>query len=241
MYDSMLQSPYILFPFPPEMHEVRPPAYIILHIHKTAGTSLRMMLRQMYPQKVLYENYDGFLTSPDEKTPVAKVFIGHNTWYGMHEVINRDAHYITFLRRPYERLVSLYYQHWLMMIAAHRPPLKFDDFFGFLQTTSMVRTLTHSPSYKNQTLENAKAILSKFKFIGLTETFVDDVTQLLPDRPIVMINKNEKKAEDMGYMLPRITEEQKQQLLGIIGDDQELYDYAVQLRKDGHNKNFRMY
>lgn len=220
------------------MYDIMRPAYIILHIHKTAGTSLRRMLKKMYPPKVLYDNYDGFLVSPDEKTSVAKVFIGHNVWYGMHNAIKRDAQYITFLRSPYERLVSLYYQHWLMAIAAKKPPLRFDDFFGFLSTTSMVNTLTQCPTYENQTLENAKSILAKYSFIGLTETFVDDVTQLLPDRPIVSVNKNAKKAEDMGYMLPRITEEQRQRLLGIIGDDQKLYDYAVQLRNDGHNKTF---
>ncbi len=216
------------------------PAYIFLHIHKTAGTTLRTIVVQRFEEPNVYETYDKQLTEPDDKALSAKVFYGHNCWYGIHEIIKRDCQYITFLRDPYERLVSLWYHHWLMYLRAKNVELKFDDFFGFLESTSMINTITQHPTTRTNTLENAKWILSQYSFIGLMETFDKDVKQLFPNAKIVTINVNSEKAKHFDLTLPPITEEQSDRIQKATRQDQELYDHVVQLRNSGFNDNFRL-
>jgi hypothetical protein len=60
----------------------------------------------------------GFIKEPDLKVPEYAIAVmrrpdlvavtGH-FWYGIHHVIPRDAHYVTLVRDPVERVISLFY------------------------------------------------------------------------------------------------------------------------------------
>lgn len=90
---------------------------LFLHLPKTAGTTLRLLLYDVYGKDALFETYlyhnnqsvaDAFTSlSPDAKSQVALV-AGH-FGYGLHTYIDVDCRYLTMLREPVERVVSTYF------------------------------------------------------------------------------------------------------------------------------------
>ena len=104
---------------------------IFLHIPKTAGTSLRTVLREQYADTecrdeadlelwdgILYDRGEGFLKPPGDLIPpyvatalehhdVRAVF-GHFS-FGVHRHARRATRYLTFLRDPVDRVTSLYF------------------------------------------------------------------------------------------------------------------------------------
>lgn len=94
------------------------PTQIFLHIQKTAGTSLRDSLTQIYgPHRVarLYEHelsmgVRDFTALPLARRSVFRLIIGHY-YYGLHPFAGRPARYCTFVREPLERIRSHYQQH----------------------------------------------------------------------------------------------------------------------------------
>ncbi|NQV55355.1 MAG: sulfotransferase family 2 domain-containing protein [Rhodospirillales bacterium] len=90
------------------------PFYLFLHIHKTAGTTLRYIVDQQFgPENVitycnqpsiqLLENLDAMLTTH----PNYRAVIGHFK-YGLHKKVSGPTRYITFLRHPVARTISQY-------------------------------------------------------------------------------------------------------------------------------------
>ena len=87
-----------------------PPVLLIVHVPKTAGTTLFSTLCGSYPARQI-RRYDPespsyFLTfdrGVGSTTP--SVIIGHYT-FGLHRWLPRPAHYATMLREPVARVVS---------------------------------------------------------------------------------------------------------------------------------------
>ena len=95
------------------------PFYLFLHIPKTAGTTLRSIIDQnLEPENVityynqnsrqLLDNLDAHLTVH----PNFRAIIGHFK-FGLHQIIERPATYITFLRHPVARTISQYKEHFV--------------------------------------------------------------------------------------------------------------------------------
>ena len=110
------------------------PVYILLHLYKTAGQTLRhnIMLnrgkRQALPMYVgpmgldIYKA-EGSSANPGwvqpcvsdyvvaQSTPQTDIIYGHMAYYGMHELLAApvEPRYIVFFRDPVQRLVSLYF------------------------------------------------------------------------------------------------------------------------------------
>lgn len=116
---------------------VDPRAFVFIHVHKTAGTSLHMMLREIYggvmftpSPKYRYPDghndwvgYRGWeiqqaydAASDAEKNRIlaevnrAKCFGGHITWQ-IAQLVQQEAFVMTTLRDPVDRLVSYYFHH----------------------------------------------------------------------------------------------------------------------------------
>ncbi len=103
------------------------PVIIFLHIGKTAGTSLRRILRRQFPpsevlvirKKILRslfpytgrpnreQTLDYFANLPDEERERPSLIIAH-TIYGLHRFVSRPSNYITLLRDPVALTISQY-------------------------------------------------------------------------------------------------------------------------------------
>ena len=85
---------------------------IFLHVPKTAGWTLRGVLRYKYPSEILFlddpsDPLGGIEAIPLEDRRRARVATGH-VFYGVHEHIPQPTEYITVLREPIARVVSMY-------------------------------------------------------------------------------------------------------------------------------------
>jgi hypothetical protein len=86
---------------------------IFLHIPKTAGTSLRQLIQNVYPGKQCLPLYYPWPYQPavieeiKAQLPAAQILYGH-TLFGLHELLEIQAQYVTFLRNPIDRVISFY-------------------------------------------------------------------------------------------------------------------------------------
>lgn len=88
---------------------------IFIHIPKAAGNSLNQILHRLYPSEKtlsLYGTDDvaNFYDLPQEQRDNFALLEGHFL-YGLHKYLSQPARYryITMLREPVDRIVSLYY------------------------------------------------------------------------------------------------------------------------------------
>ena len=90
--------------------EIRGQKIIFLHIPKTAGTSIRQIVRKELPGGqclFLYTHTPEFFESIKADLPAARAVYGHVS-YGIHEVLGIQGRYVAFLRDPVRRVLSFY-------------------------------------------------------------------------------------------------------------------------------------
>jgi Galactose-3-O-sulfotransferase len=86
---------------------------IFVHVPKTAGRTLNRVLRRQYRRSetidftTLDKPLEEFRNVPIEERARARLVLGH-VHYGVHRWIPGDATYITILRDPVHRVLSLY-------------------------------------------------------------------------------------------------------------------------------------
>ena len=94
--------------------------YIFLHIPYTAGTTFRnAILNSFNPGATLTlygkEKSSGIVKrdisdlATEERNSI-RFILGHQVWYGIHELFERSPKYITFLRDPVARVFADYYK-----------------------------------------------------------------------------------------------------------------------------------
>jgi hypothetical protein len=94
------------------------PVFIFLHLPKTAGTTFREILDRQYPPGQIL-NFDGNEAAAEatvrmlgpEQLAALRIIRGHLP-YGLHRALGRPARYLTILRDPVERVISLYFHVW---------------------------------------------------------------------------------------------------------------------------------
>lgn len=145
---------------------------LFIHLPKTAGTTLLEMVTRFYPPEniqLLYEN-DAYVETKlsEDRQGQIKCVYGHFS-FGLHQYASRPFTYVTMLREPIERSISLYY----FKKPEHNQTLR--QFFNS----------NYLPKYNHQTyllaggcydLKRAKENLQKyFSVVGLTERFVESL------------------------------------------------------------------
>lgn len=179
------------------------PVIIFQHIPKTAGTTLRYIIQYQFPPNAICELYGSAGTpaqrieklqnlseSQRKKIKIINTHIG----FGLHNYLQQPSTYITFLREPVSRVISMYYYY-----RKTENPLYTDlSLKEFVQTypgvqNGMTKNLSGivlqsqlfhgEPSQKfdcdEVSLEIARQNLQeRFKFIGISERFDESLLLL---------------------------------------------------------------
>lgn len=180
--------------------ETAAPTVLFLHLPKAGGTTLGDFVYNqcrtpedrdegLLNSGVLFLPY-GFFKEPNLRVPEfvtpllsradLRAVVGH-FWFGLHEYVARPSTYITLLRNPFERVVSLY--HYLKLEGemsieefASRPPYKEVDND---QTRRIAGVDPAVGECTGATLRAAQENLRRhFSVVGLTERF-DETLVLL--------------------------------------------------------------
>ncbi len=224
--------------------------FFFIHVPKTAGTSFRFMLYELFRQRVIYPNlcdinrnngYESvkeFRNSPKEKFREVQLLMAHIPSAAI-ELMPPGTHSITFLREPMARAISdINFRANENISSINNIEEIFEDnkyFFFNLQTRLFASdTIFKCPIYFNYrlvdelALKKAKANLEKTAFLGITERFEDSI-RLAEKRfgwkfkKLKHYNMAKKKmTKDLpGYIWNEIKENNQY--------DQELYRFALEL------------
>lgn len=227
---------------------------IFLHIPKTAGTTLRYIIQYQYKPSAIYELYgpsathserlEEFKRLSDARKAEIKIVNAH-LGFGLHEFLPQPCTYITFLRNPVDRVVSMYYyfQRTGNNYVQNLTLKEFIQTYGGARD-NMTKYLSgeklkiqlNDPNNEidyqcsSESLETAKSNLKKhFKIIGIAERF-DESLILLKNKlgwKVPLYDKN-----NVSKNRPS-TKEVSKDTLNLIEKfnefDIQLYEYAKEI------------
>lgn len=173
---------------------------IFLHIGKTAGTTLRRILRKHYSasetlvvrarHRPREETLSDFAALPEAERARPRLILGH-TVYGLHDSVPRPSTYISMLRRPSSLVLSQY--SFVLRTPGHRhhkdaQGMSLEDYLrsGLAQemNNSQTRAIAGAvdvPYGENppELLEQAKRHIDEhFAVVGLTERFDESLVAM---------------------------------------------------------------
>lgn len=174
------------------------PNVAVLHIQKTAGTSLLRLIEKSYPAKNIFRWY-AEKKLPEEKChEPGHILIGH-FHFGIQERVFDKCDMVTLLRNPVERTISqLYFMRRTFLMRKDEAASRHKAWFqqnespmGFINKTkrwqldnAMVRMISgvrHTVPFGELTDDHLHAAmdhLSKFAYVGFQENFRNDIKNL---------------------------------------------------------------
>ncbi len=215
---------------------------ILLHIMKTGGTTLsRMLEHNVAPEHYHFlrdaQSVEEVLTIPEETRRSLKLLRAGHIPFGAHQYLPQSSKYVTMLRNPVDRVLSLYYFiYFPPNKEAPQPPvplLEWAKSFSVIdnnQTHKLagVRYKDREGDASRALLEAAKHNLDEhFSVVGLTERFDESVLLMRHATGLTNIlyqNKNVNQNRPKKTADPAVVEiiKERNQL------DTELYQYAQQ-------------
>jgi hypothetical protein len=224
---------------------------IFIHIPKTAGSTLNKIIKSQFPNKSIFK-VDGFkegksieeLKKLDKKERnKIRCVMGHMS-FGVHKYLPRPSNYITVLRNPVDRLISLYY---FILRQTEHPlhesivsnNLSLEDFVNSDLTSLGIhnvqtRMLAGNKVETSSQLNLAKKNLQKsFTAVGLTEKF-DRSLELFSEKlgwqvdeyRSMNVTQNRPQRADISQQIIQLIEEKN-------SFDMELYEFADRLLVEG--------
>jgi hypothetical protein len=213
---------------------------IFIHIPKTAGSTLRPIMDRHYSRHsirkldFLPRDLNALLQLSDQQRSAIRVLQGHFP-YGLHEHLSVPADYLTMLREPVNRIISMYY--WICGNEDHLlnrlvRSMSLDDFAGsgFEITTNHQTSLISGLKSDNaEALGVAKDHLqNKIAAFGLNERFDESLLlfkKRLGWKHVFYSRRNVTRSRPSSAELPAST-------LDVIAKhnslDRELYEFARQ-------------
>ncbi len=225
----------------------QPPSGLIyfLHIPKTGGITLRDIISRQYKRfeictvPTLKESKQ-FLENISELTINQLKFIQGHMKFGIHTVLNKPSKYITFLRDPIQRVISLY--TYILQVKNHPynlstadKTMSIEEFIESGQDSLLINGQTQLISGitvdQNDPLNHSKELLEKakkniddhFTFIGLLEQFDESLLlmkEILNWKTLYYSQANRSKKKDV-----KVSEETMGLLKSMNELDLELYEY----------------
>jgi hypothetical protein len=222
---------------------------VLVHVPKTAGTTLAQLLRYHY-RGGGFKGAGNAFTRPDEteerlrkiaEAPEIHATAGHVTFGLAAELLPRDARFVTILRDPVERTLSHY--HFLRQskqggglvppwLPRHEEELRLERCFEprsyipeDVQTRMLCGLVSPYDELPADALDLAKRNLrERFAYVGTTERF-DELLALLnlglgwPTTAYEPARPNPSRRDDDSEELRRLAEEHNRL-------DRELHEYA---------------
>ena len=226
---------------------------MFLHIQKTAGTSVVETARNFYKGSVIsHGDHQGQSPKAFKKTG----FVSGHFGYDYARRLMKSRYSFTFLRDPVERVLSFYYycrrsdpdeypvyrlaqeqplDAFLDMALDHQPVKSYIWNYQAWQLScgwdNLARhsILTYDPS---KMIDEARAHLSKFDYVGFTETFDRDMGVIF--KRLGISGAGPLLKTNVSGPRPRVTDlpsSTRNRLRQITELDQILYDYALARRK----------
>jgi hypothetical protein len=231
------------------------PILLFLHIPKTAGTTIRDILKKTYGgglqvgglEHNIHDRFptDETLSGIEERFKDKNAFTLHMC-FGLHAYLQRPHHYLTFLREPIQRSIS-HYNFFVRMrenIVWHDVVKRGITAFhteGHIQWRNMQtrflagREVVGKEVIDETDLELAKQNLrDEIELLGIVERFDESVLycqhQLDWDRPFYLkANQSKRVLKDKTITYASLNSDEKKMIEHVNRYDLELYDYAKQL------------
>lgn len=224
-------------------------ALIFLHLMKTGGHTLHKLLRHKYDAdaRFYYSQRPGrtladFLALSAAQRDRLRFIHGHLD-FGFHEMLSQPCTYITLLRQPIKRMISLYYfvyYHPSRYDPINNPPLSFQDYISperILVDNGQTRKIAGQASndfpFGGCTLElldiAKRNLRDRFLMVGITERFEESLVMLrhligLKTLLHTKANTNPAKPES-----EPLSDADMELAIAYNQLDLQLYDYGNQL------------
>ena len=215
---------------------------ISVHVPKTAGTTFKKVLQQIYTEEEIFFDYPH--RGPIRNRMLAKDSANVRVIHGhfpanKYDVKFPKAQKIIWLRNPIIRLISHYFfwKSWQVLIS--------DE--GDLGASNLnIIDFAERPEMQNSLAENylKNQNLTDFYFVGLQESFQEDVTQLsqMLNWPKVEFElKNKNPYPEYDALLKELLSQKEivDKITALNKEDLELYQEALSLREERiKNSNF---
>ncbi|MFC1690307.1 sulfotransferase family 2 domain-containing protein [Pseudomonadota bacterium] len=177
--------------------------YLSLHVPKTAGTTLRILLQRKF-RKNIYLDYEYEEDKSDGLTQSIDAIHTHNPFVDYKD-LHPNIKIIIFLREPLSRAISHYF-YWKKIKAAgidlhYHGPI-FDEYF-VKREASLEEFLIDSPDWLRNIYTDgylAQANIDDIWFVGFQEHFDDDLQRLatifkMSEKDSTIISENVNRAK----------------------------------------------